>query len=290
MSLGRRARFWLATSRAFDRAVHHSPTLRDRAWRSARRYVAGPTAADAVAVSARLAAVGLRASVDLFGERTSPEQASAVAVDYEQLCATLAAATEPGTWLSLDLSHIAFDGALLERIARAVPPERRLQVGAEEAAHTDRILGAVMAVAAQGLPVEATLQANLHRSPHDAERLAAAGVPVRLVKGAYVESPADALPWGPPTDEAYAALAHRLSDAGTDVALATHDAPLAPASSASSRARAASCCSASWRTTPSRSPPPGTTRASTSPTAGTGCATSCAAAPSPTARHDRLRR
>jgi proline dehydrogenase len=226
MSLGRRARFWLATSGAFDRAVHHSPTLRDRAWRSARRYVAGPTAADAVAVSARLAAVGLRASVDLFGERTSPEEASAVAVDYEQLCATLAAATEPGTWLSLDLSHIAFDGALLERIARAVPPGRRLQVGAEEAAHTDRILEAVMAVAAQGLPVEATLQANLHRSPHDAERLVAAGVPVRLVKGAYVESPADALPWGPPTDEAYAALAHRLSDAGTDVALATHDAPL----------------------------------------------------------------
>ena len=147
MSLRRRAHFWLATSSAFDRAVHASPTLRDRAWRSARRYVAGPTAADAVAVSGRLAEVGLGASVDLFGERASPEEASAVAVDYEQLCATLEAATAPSTWVSLDLSHIAFDGSLLERIARAVPPGRRLQVGAEEAAHADRILGLVLAAA-----------------------------------------------------------------------------------------------------------------------------------------------
>jgi proline dehydrogenase len=226
MTLRRRAHFWLATSAAFDRAVHASPTLRDRAWRSARRYVAGPTVADAVAVSGRLAAVGLGASVDLFGERTSAERASAVAVDYEQLCAALSAATAPSTWLSLDLSHIAFDGALLERIARAVPPGRRLQVGAEDAAQAGRILGLVEAAAQRGLPVEATLQANLRRSPDDAERLAAAGVSVRLVKGAYVESPAAALPWGPPTDGAYAALAHQLTSAGADVALATHDAPL----------------------------------------------------------------
>lgn len=226
MSLRRRARFWVATSGAFDRAVKGLPRVEARAWRSARRYVAGPTVADAVAVSGRLAAVGLGASVDLFGERTPAEQASAVAVDYEQLCETLSAATGPSTWLSVDPSHIAFDGALLERIARAVPHGRRLQVGAEEAAQADRILGLVIAAAQQGLPVEATLQANLRRSPRDAERLAAAGVSVRLVKGAYVESPADALPWGPPTDDAFAALAHQLTNAGTDVALATHDAPL----------------------------------------------------------------
>jgi proline dehydrogenase len=41
------------------------------------------------------------------------------------------------------------------------------------------------------------------------------------VKGAYVER--DAHPWGAETDRAYAELAHRLADAGVDVALATHD-------------------------------------------------------------------
>ena len=105
-----------------------------------------------------------------------------------------------------------------------MPPGRRLQIGAEDAVHADRVLDLVLDAARRGRPVEATLQANLRRSIADADRLADAGVPVRLVKGAYVER--DAHPWGPATDNAYAALALRLAAAGTDVALATHDAPL----------------------------------------------------------------
>ena len=84
---------------------------------------------------------------------------------------------------------------------------------------TDRVLDAVLAAA--GAPVDATVQANLLRGPADAQRLAAAGIPVRLVKGAYVE--ADALPWGAETDAAYARIALLLGDAGAAVRLATHD-------------------------------------------------------------------
>jgi proline dehydrogenase len=46
---------------------------------------------------------------------------------------------------------------------------------------------------------------------------------VRLVKGAYVEDAAVALPWGEPTDLAYLELAHELSRGGAEVVLATHD-------------------------------------------------------------------
>jgi proline dehydrogenase len=226
VSLRRRARFVLATSPTFERAVRAVPGLEARAWRSARRYVAGATAQDAIDVARRLARVGLGASIDLFGERTPPDRAPAVAAAYEQLCAALATATEPSTWLSLDLSHIAFDGALLDRIAAALPPGRRLQIGAEEAAHAERALELTLAAARRGRAVELTLQANLRRAPGDVEQLAAAGVPVRLVKGAYVESPADALPWGSAVDDAYRALARQLTAAGADVALATHDAKL----------------------------------------------------------------
>jgi proline dehydrogenase len=222
-SFRRRLLYSLATSGAFERAVDRVPGGRDRAWRSARRYVAGEHPGAAIAVARRLEAAGLGASVDLFGERTDATAAPEVAERYVALCDTLAAETGPPTWLSLDLSHIAFDATLLDAIARAVPPGRRLQVGAEEAAVADRALDLVLGAASEGLPVEATLQANLRRAPDDAERLAAAGVPVRLVKGAYVERGADALPWGAPTDRAYAALAHRLHLAGADVALATHD-------------------------------------------------------------------
>jgi len=222
-ALRRRALFGLATSGAFERAVRALPRAEERAWRSARRYVAGREATDAIAVAQRLRAVGLHASVDLFGERTSAAGAAKVVRGYRALCEQLAAETDAGTWISLDLSHVAFDARRLEEIAAAIPPGRGLQLGAEEAAVTDRVLDLVTGAARTGHLVEATLQANLRRSPADADRLAAAGVPVRLVKGAYVESPADALPWGEPTDAAYAELARRLSEAGTDIALATHD-------------------------------------------------------------------
>jgi proline dehydrogenase len=127
--------------------------------------------------------------------------------------------------IALDLSHLAVDTdpdaalAHLVRIARAAP----VQVGAEDSARTDRILDCVMGAAAAGVPVSATLQANLRRSPADADRLAAAGVPVRLVKGAYVEPVAVAHPYGEDTDRAFAALAHRLHAAGAALTLATHD-------------------------------------------------------------------
>jgi len=96
-------------------------------------------------------------------------------------------------------------------------------VGAEQLARTDRILETVLAVARAGGAVAATLQANLKRTPADADRLAEAGVPIRLVKGAYVETPAQALPWGDATDLAFIELAYALNRAGATVSLATHD-------------------------------------------------------------------
>jgi proline dehydrogenase len=219
--LRRRALFHLATNPLLERTIIATPAVRDRAWRSARRYVAGEQVQDAVAVVRALAADGLAASVDLFGEGvTDPQRAARVADAYVELAGALAA-TPPATWLSIDLSHIAFSAGHLRRIAAALPRGRMLQVGAEDAATTDRVLDAVIGTVYDGLPVAATLQANLRRSPADAERLLAAGVPVRLVKGAYAEPPAVAHAYGPETDRAYADLARML--AATDLALATHD-------------------------------------------------------------------
>ncbi len=221
MSLRRRALFALATSERFERAVRAVPGGEPRAWRSARRYVAGRTADDALAVAETLRARGFGTSLDLFGERvTDRARAAGVADAY----AALAPRLPDGAWLSLDLSHVAFAPDLLDRVAAAVPPGARLQVGAEEAAVTGRVLDLALAAAASGRPVDVTLQANLPRSAAAADRVAGAGVGVRLVKGAYVEP--GALPWGPPTDAAYAALARRLHAAGVPLALATHDGPL----------------------------------------------------------------
>lgn len=68
----------------------------------------------------------------------------------------------------------------------------------------------------------ATIQANLIRSPGDADALTGSGVHVRLVKGAYVEA-SGVHPYGERTDIAYLHLAARLAGAGTPWSMATHD-------------------------------------------------------------------
>jgi proline dehydrogenase len=71
--------------------------------------------------------------------------------------------------------------------------------------------------------VVATVQANLRRSEVDAERLGGGGVPVRLVKGAYLETPDVAHPWGDSTDLAFIRLARALHAAGVELTIGTHD-------------------------------------------------------------------
>jgi proline dehydrogenase len=221
----RRALLHLATNPLYERAIVATPALRARAFAGARRYVAGETFQDAVAVVRSLDRDGLGASVDLFGERVSDrDHAARVADAYVELAGALSA-TPDATWLSIDLSHIAFDEGLLCRIAAAVPDGRLLQVGAEEASTTDRVHAAILRAHADGLAVSATVQANLKRSERDADRFASAGVPVRLVKGAYVESATDAYNYGPETDAAFVRVARRLAGGGrgAGVFLATHD-------------------------------------------------------------------
>lgn len=66
------------------------------------------------------------------------------------------------------------------------------------------------------------MQGEPVRSPDDADALAAAGVHVRLVQGAYLE-PAGAHPYSEATDVAYLRLAFRLAAAGATWSMATHD-------------------------------------------------------------------
>jgi proline dehydrogenase len=218
--------FKLATSERFERAVRAAPAGDRTAYRLASRYVAGATADDALAAARRLAAAGIDSSIDFFGENvTDMGEADEVADAY----VALAARIDAPTYLSIDLSHIALDdpgdGARrrLQRIAEALPAGAWIQVGAEPAARTDRILDVVVAVARAGGRVAATIQANLRRSPADGRRLADAGVPIRLVKGAYVETPALAHPFGDATDLAFVDLAYSLHGAGATLSLGTHD-------------------------------------------------------------------
>jgi proline dehydrogenase len=228
-SVSRRVLLRLAASRPFERLVRALPLVEPVAYRRARRYVAGPVAGDALACARELHAQAVAASIDLVGGSVGDaRQAEAVTAAYIDLTGRLDEAPH-GTYLSIDLSRIGLDGspsacrARMERIAGSLPAGSAIQVNAEEARRAQAICDTVLALAGDGLSIWATVQANLRRSPRDAERLAAGGVPVRLVKGAYLEDPEEALPWGEPTDRAYRELARTLHAGGVTLALATHD-------------------------------------------------------------------
>ncbi len=221
---------WRQKGGRLERTVKALPGGEATAWRFASRYVAGHSRREALRAATDLLRRGHGVSIDLFGEMVH-DQAVADSVTEDYLALLTALPTPPSdVWLSVDLSHLALDtdpeGAAnrLAAVAGALPAGRRVQVGAEDAGHTDAVLRCVLDVAGRGLAdrLGATIQANLVRSPDDADALVAAGVHVRLVKGAYIE-PAGAHPYGEATDIAYLRLALRLAAGCAAWSLATHD-------------------------------------------------------------------
>ncbi len=225
----RAAAYRLATSDRFEHLVRSAPWLERRAYQAAHRYVAGTSLQDALAVVRRLGDEGLAATLDLFGESlTDPGAIDAAVGEYLRVAREIET-LDADVYLEVVPSHLGLDvsanlfRARLERIIDALPSASRLQVSAEESQRADRTLGVVLALGRAGAPITATLQANLKRSPGDAERLAEAAVPVRLVKGAYLEPPEVAYPWGEATDLAFLRLARSIRAAGTELTIATHD-------------------------------------------------------------------
>ncbi|HLK01193.1 MAG TPA: proline dehydrogenase family protein [Streptosporangiaceae bacterium] len=231
MQIDRDILFRLATSEQLESAVRATAWGERLAWQAASRYVAGTTAADALRTARDLHDRGIGSSIDQFGELVQDTQtAAAVTAGYLEL-ASQVKAMPSDVWLSVDVSHLGLDvdpdgcADRLAAIAVQLPAGRRIQVGAEDYDRAEAVLTCVETVASRGLAdrLGATAQANLHRTPHDLERMVAAGVYIRLVKGAYVEPDERALPYGEPTDIAYVRLAHKLADGGASFALATHD-------------------------------------------------------------------
>jgi proline dehydrogenase len=231
MSVQRRVLFAAATSARFERLVRALPYGERVARRAAARYVAGTCDSDAFGLARQLVQRGIGASIDQFGEQVRDvARAEQVAVDYQRLAFQLSGIPSD-VWLSVDLSHLGLDvdragcaerlGAIAARLAAG----RRIQVGAEDHDRAEAVVNCVLSVADRGLAerLGATVQANMRRAPADLERLIEAGVHIRLVKGAYIESADRALPYGEATDVAYLHLAHRLAEAGARFALATHD-------------------------------------------------------------------
>jgi proline dehydrogenase len=97
-----------------------------------------------------------------------------------------------------------------------------VRVDAEYPNSLDQMHEIVAAARAAGRPVGAVVQANMQRSASDVERLIDAGIPVRLVKGAY-DPGAEGVGDMEAVNAAYLALAEQLLASSLPLAFGTHD-------------------------------------------------------------------
>lgn len=206
--------------------------------RVARRFVAGESAADALAAVSRLKDDGLRATVAFLGEHvTDPAEVRAASFAIRTFQHELAGAgLEPNVSIKLTQLGLLVDPALAEAelrrildVAEAVGGFVRIDMegSAVLPATLDLFERATSDGAYRGR-AGVVIQAYLRRSEEDIRRLIARGAPVRLVKGAYAEPAAIAFPSRADVDAAYVRLAGLLladgaRAAGVYPAFATHD-------------------------------------------------------------------
>ena len=195
----------------------------------ARRFIAGETAADAIAAARAVEATGCQQTLDYLGESVSSlAEADAATRDYLGAIDAIIAAGI-GRNLSLKLTQLGLD---VDR-ASAVDNLRKIlaradgffvRIDMESSDYTDVTLDIFELLWEQGYhQIGVVLQADLYRTEQDLRRVMTLGARVRLVKGAYKEPRSVAYKHKADVDAAYARLITVLLTGGNNPAIATHD-------------------------------------------------------------------
>jgi proline dehydrogenase len=195
-----------------------------------RRFVAGNTLEEGLAVCARLNAEGILATLDCLGENVaSIEEAACTRDAYIEALRQIDALHLQST-ISIKLTHfgLAFSeercrGYVAELVAEAQRRSNSVEIDMESLEYVDATLRTVVQLHEQYGCVRAVIQAYLRRSEDDIRTLNERRIPVRLCKGAYREPAAVAFPTRREVDDNYLRLAALLVDQGTYPAVATHD-------------------------------------------------------------------
>ena len=203
--------------------------------RVVRRFVAGTSADEALAVIADLNRRGLAGAITYLGENARTSAAAAEAtrmyVDLLEEIKRRGLSALPSlklTHLGLDLGpEICLDN--LEQVLKAgEAAETRVWIDMESSAYVDRTLDLYARVRHAYDHVACVIQAYLRRTAADLDRLIPLGTTLRLCKGAYREPPALAYPDKRDVDRVYARLSERLLAPetlaqGVYTGFATHD-------------------------------------------------------------------
>ncbi|HXZ32554.1 MAG TPA: proline dehydrogenase family protein [Terriglobales bacterium] len=227
--------------RAIFISLAENRTLRGVAERSAigqrfsSRFVAGIQIGDVLQAARKVNLLGCSVSIDNLGENvTNADEARSSAAIYHELLDEIAR-QKLNANISLKLTHMGLDvdeklahdqvSSLVAKAA-AMNPQNFVRVDMEGSPYIQRTLNLVHKLhrvpANQGC-VGAVIQSYMHRSETDVEQLLAAGIRIRLCKGAYKEPPDIAFQKKSDVDANYVKLMKVMMKSGIYHGLATHD-------------------------------------------------------------------
>jgi len=218
--------FWLSTKKSVTRPLAE----RGMRYGFAKRFIAGETLEDALAASKELNRDSRSVSLNHLGENVSTAvEARQVAASYAEMIRALDREALDGN-ISIKLTQLGldFDEGLCQSLAREIAAGaakigRIIEMDMEASAYTEKTLRIFEAVQREFPGTGLAVQAYLHRTAEDVERLAALKPKLRLVKGAYREPAAVAVQKKSQVDESYRKLIATLLDGRFFPAIATHD-------------------------------------------------------------------
>ena len=220
---------WASQSKRMEKLVRSSRAMRPLV----SRFMPGETLEEAMVAVRRLRSEGTPVIMTYLGENVdSDSDAEETVAEYERLFAALRK-DAPDAHVSIKLTQFGWDvdkKRALERVRRMVQIAQTnsmtLAVDIESSPYVESTIGAYEQLARDANNVALCLQAYLHRTPADVERLMAVRPYIRLVKGAYREGDAVAIQSRAEIDARYRSLANTLLKAGKQgarVVFGTHD-------------------------------------------------------------------
>ena len=229
----RTALLWASQNRKLAQRLPHYRFAR----RAVTRFLPGETVDDALRASETLRSSGISSVVSRLGENvTQASEARDVRnhyIDVLQTSTGIGLSTHISvkpTQLGLDIDPGLCTQHLSDIVAEADSNGHFVWVDMESSTYVDRTLDAFHSVREHYASIGICLQAYLHRTPQDMERLLASTTAIRLVKGAYRESASVAIANKKDVDTAFMRLSTRLleeaatgREVGAPPGLATHD-------------------------------------------------------------------
>ena len=228
-SMLRRSLLYLSTANWAQRFATRNGLAR----RVARRFVAGETLAESLVVAKALNAEGMRVTFTHLGEAVHSEAETQVVVEEYQRVASAIADEGLRADIALKVTQLGLDidEEVCEANLRAILQFARDRGGTrvtldmESSAYIEPTLRLYRGLRAEfGEQVGVAIQSYLRSSAEDLANLADKSAVIRIVKGAYLESPSIVFSDKAEVDASYLRLMRQFFDQpGAFLDVATHD-------------------------------------------------------------------